>query len=88
VYALVVLNNLDEKAKADELLMRIKIATYGADPERFADIAFPEWKQPEEVLTDLDDIRNITGPVEYDLTADDIMTPEKMNEIMKGLSTS
>jgi hypothetical protein len=76
--------DLDNNAKDAEDVYRLKLATYGADPERFAELAFPEWHSAHEI-TDVEDIRNIAGPVEYDLVSDEIMTPEKAAGIMASL---
>ncbi len=61
-------------------IFNLKLATYGSDPERYAEAVFPEWYAPED--GDLDNLDKYDS-VLYDFEDDDeMMTPQKMERLL------
>lgn len=71
--------SLEQKEKADKEVFDLKLATYGADPERYAEAVFPEWYSGTSDLDSLDEYESVI----FDLEADDeMMTPAKMERML------
>lgn len=72
---------MEQRDKLEKEVFDLKLATYGADPERYAEAVFPEW-YTGTTTDDLDSLGQYDSVV-YDLEADDeMMTPAKMERML------
>jgi hypothetical protein len=70
---------LDVKEKVEHDVFALKLATFGSDPERYAEVVFPEYY---EGTTDLDSLGEYESVI-YDFDNDnEMMTPQKMERLL------